>query len=446
MPQVDRQTLNAADRLMLVAHNGLRGVGHAGFICQTHAWLTGRVDAPRLRAALARLHRRYPVITSRLEDAGGRSVPCWRFRRDAPPTLHESTRAESGEAAIWAYAARLFEQPLDLERMDPISFHLLHLPDDRDVLVLVFSHVLMDGKAPEFALKELDRFFHEESPDDDPPSDSEPASDGDEMAAHLYRFDARRRRRAAWNVIRSHIRVPQRPVIMTPPEMKNWLGSPYGICVRRLDEAQTDVLMQRIRRLCGFANPTPALVAAAFRAVAARSPVKQTARSLFQTDLPLNLRPPGRTEPIFRNFMSFVQMSARKSHLADRDDATRMFNAQLRDQIRRGIDLGNLQMMHVMAPRANRLRKHIIARMKNQPFTLGFGFLGPVAPGLNRIFDQDVRWLYSLNSAISPPGVTLQANQSGNGLNIMLTWIESAVPRATAVELVDRVIDDLTRP
>lgn len=431
---------------MLTAHNGLRGVGHGGFICQTHAWLAGRVDAAALKAALVRLHRQYPVVTARLEDAGGKEAPCWRFRADTPPTLYEFTLPDADDATVLAHAARLFEQPLDHDRTDPIAFHLLHLPDGRDVLVLVFSHVLMDGKAPEFVLKELDRHFHAQSPDGGslaPPDGTAPA---DEMAEHLGRFEKKRRRRAAWQVIRSHLHLPVRPVTMTPPHLKDWIGAPYGILVRRVDEDQTAALLRRIRQLCGFANPTPAVLASVFRTIGRLAPHAQTDRTLFQTDLPLNLRPPGRMEPIFRNFMSFLQMSARKGELADRDEATLMLNARMRDQLRRGIDLGNLQMMHWMAPHANLLRRHIIARMKDQPFTIGFGFLGPVTAGLERLFGCHVQQLYSLNSAISPPGTTMQVNQFGKCMNVMLTYIESAVPRVTATALVDETIADLTSP
>lgn len=433
---------------MLVAHNGLRGIGHAGFICQAHAWLAGRVDVDNLKAALVQLHRRFPVVTSRLEEARGNFAPYWQFRTNVPPILNEVSVPASDDATVWKHSARLFERPLDHSRTDPITFHLLHLPDGRDVLMMVFSHVLMDGKAPEYVLKHLDDCYSASNAHQlttDVLQERSATASSDEMAEHLLRFDKKRRRQAAWNVIKSHIRLPVRPVTMTAPHMKNWLGEPYGVLVRRMDEAQVHALSRRVKQICGFANPTPAILASVFRTIGQLAPHKQNGRTLFKTDLPLNLRPPGKMDPIFHNFMSFVQMSARKADLEDRDAATRYFNARLRDQIRRGIDLGNLQMMHVLAPRANMLRKHIISQMKHQPFTLGFGFLGPVTAGLECLLGNDVQWYYCLNSAISPPGITLQANQSGAGMNVMLTYIESAVDATTASALLEGVIDDLTR-
>lgn len=448
------QFLNAADRLMFVAHKGMRGIDHSGFLCQTHVWLAGRLDAAALRSALCRLHEVYPVVTSRLEDTGGKAVPCWRYRPEAPPELQQIELTASDDAAVFEYAERLFEQPMDHDRDDPISFHLLHLPDGRDVLLLRFSHVLMDGKTPEYVLKEIDRFFAR--PDSSLPTASmhetvrmqSAGFEGarpDEMQAHLLRFERKRRVQAALRVVRSHIRWPARPATMTPSDKRDWLVRPYGIALRTLTQEQTDAVLASVKRLCGFANATPMVLAAAFRAIRRVCPHPTNGRTIFQTDVPLNLRPPGRAQPIFRNFMSFIQLTARGDELADRDEATTLLNMQMRDQIRQAIDLGNLQMMAVMAPHARMLHRHILTRMKNQPFTLGFGFLGPVTAGLERFCGQDVDRLYSLNSAISPPGITLQANQFRRRLNLMMTYIKSAVPDTTATALLDGVVEDLIR-
>lgn len=453
----DCQYLNAADRLMLVAHKGMRGIDHAGFLSQTHVWLRGRLDPACLKLALARLHTAYPVVTARLDDPGGRAVPCWRHRPEARPVLHESTLLSADDAPVLHSAERLFEQPLDHDRDDPLTFHLLHLPDGRDVFLLRFSHVLMDGKAPEYVLKEINRLFQEgESEDRDPHRCELRAKDadglhsvgctvtaGDEMQAHLLRFDRKRRVRAALRVVRSHIRWPQRPAILTPRELDEWLVRPYGIALRQLTVEQTDALLERAKGLLGFANPTPLILAAAFRAVARHAPLATNSRTIFQTDLPLNLRPPGRMEPIFRNFMSFIQIRARADELNSFEAAARLLNTRMRDQLRSAIDLGNLQMMHLMAPHARLLHRHILTQMKNQPFTLGFGFLGPATAGLEHFCGQEVDRLYSLNSAISPPGTTLQAIQFRGRLNLMLTFIESAVPRPTADLFLDRAMEDL---
>ncbi len=442
------QRLNAADRLMLVAHSGLRRLGHPGFCCQTHLWTAGRIDAEALREALARLNARYPVITARLDEGLDGSGPSWRFRRGATVQLHEFDAAD--EAAVRAYAETLSSSELDLDRHDLIAFHVVHLPDHRDVFIMRFTHVLMDGKAPELVLREINRCHADMGAADRESSGAAEHPDKqqhsqDEMAAHLARFDRRQRVRTALRVVGSHIRLPEKFVTLDPPDLDEWRFAPFRMSVRTLDEDATSALSARVKRLCGFVNLAPALLAGTFRAIRSVTPQEQNGRSVYQTEVPLNLRPPGRFEPVFRNFMSFIPLRARGVELADRDELTLHLNSQMRHQLRRGIDLGNLQMMAVMAPRARLLARHLLERMKRHPFSLGFGYQGPVVPGLERFCGRPVRQLYAINAAGSPPGMTLQVNQCLGRLNLCAAYVSSGVPDSLAEAFLEELAADLTR-
>ncbi len=442
------QRLNAADRLMLVAHAGLRKLGHPGFCCQTHVWTAGRIDVDALRDALTRLNARFPVITSRLDESSDGTGASWRFQPGASVELHQFDAVD--ETALRLYAESLSDSELDLARHDPVAFHLVHLPDDRDVFIIKFTHVLMDGKAPELVLREINR-CHDAGGclDDEPkrkaqrPGQSQP--DADEMAAHLARFDRGRRIRAALRVVGSHIRLPEKFVTLDPPDLGEWRFAPFRLSVRTLDAEETRALSARVKRLCGFVNLAPALLASAFRAIRSLTPQEQEGRSVYQTELPLNLRPPGRFEPVFHNFMSFIPLRARGADLGDRDELTLRLNARMREQLRRGIDLGNLQMMAVMAPRARLLARHLLERMKRHPFSLGFGYQGPVVPGLDQFCGRPVRQLYVLNAGGSPPGMTLQVNQCLGRLNLCATYVSSGVPDDLAEAFLGELAADLTR-
>ncbi|MFQ5428703.1 MAG: hypothetical protein ACE5E1_00210 [Phycisphaerae bacterium] len=439
----DRQYLNAADRLMLVAHDSMRAIGHGGFQCQTHVWLRDRVDPDALRAALASLNRRFPVVTSRLVDPGGNRPSYWRYRPEARVELHELTAGANDTATVWQRPEALFAEPLDLDETDPIAFHLLHLPDGRDVLVIRFGHALMDGKAPEFVLQAINQYHNGAGADESSPAPAGNDVPVDEMRAHLERHERSRRFKAAMQVVRGQIRLPVKPVTLDRPDLKGWAIRPYRIAVRSLNENQTAALTERATRLCGFANLSPVILAGVFRAVSRLTPRPQRGRTCFQTDVPLNLRRPGTSAPIFHNFMSFVQMSAMGSELSDRDGLARTLSARMRDQLRRGIDLGNLQMMAFMSRHVRLLRKHVMERAKKHPFTLGFGFQGPVVEGLETFCGRAVDWLYTLNSAMAPPGITLQINRFRDRLNLGLTYIEESVPESLAEAFLDAVIEDL---
>jgi hypothetical protein len=434
MGSCDRQYLNAADRLMLVGHDGMRGIGHPGFVCQTQVLLENRVKTGALQKALHCLAQHYPVITARLRK-DDRGLPYWE-PTGTPPDLQE-TMIES-ESDHWRESARLLEAPLDLEREAPISFHLLHKPGGRDALILRFSHVLMDGKSPEWTLRAVDECFDERGQ-----LQKTVLVAPDALNAHLSRFPRLQRLRSAGRVIRSQIGLPVKPVTMAPPDHEDWAVRPFAVAVRTLDASATTRLTDQVKRVCGFPNLTPAVAASIFRAISRCTPHQTNNRTVYQTDCPLNLRSPGTRDPMFCNFMSFISLNARQLELADRDMATRRLSAQMGDQLRRGIDLGNLQMMAVLCRFAPLLRSHIITRMKRRPFTLGFGFLGPVVKELTRFCGQEVENVYTFNTALSPPGITIQVNQFAGRTNLMLSYISAAVPDELAIRLLNEIVDDL---
>jgi hypothetical protein len=444
------QGLNAVDRLMLSAHHSLREIGHSGFHCQTHLWLRERLDVPALKNALSRLSLRYPVMTSRLVESNGANGPYWQFQPGAVCNLHEAMLDRSDSDSVWQYASDLFAGPLDHDRMDPAAFHLLHLPDGRDVLMMRFSHVLMDGKAPELVLKALEDCH--QAPDARHSAERhqhvglcQPCRNGDVMASHLNGFNRLRRYRAALRVVSNHFRASARSVTLVPSNAMERPMEHYGIEVRSLDAPQTKAILDRAERLCGFTNLTPTVLASIFRAAGRLSLDKRCTRPCFRTDVPLTLRPPGSSEPIFRNLVSFIQMSARESELGDRDRLTQILHSQMRDQLRRRIDLGNLQMMAALSRHRWLLRRFILAHVRKHPFTLDFCFMGPVAEGLERFCGRDVDWLHTLNTTTSPRGVALQVNLFRGRMNLVMTYVSKCMPRDLAHAFLDTIVEDLTR-
>ncbi|HPF37401.1 MAG TPA: hypothetical protein P5081_20410 [Phycisphaerae bacterium] len=434
----DRQYLNAADRLMLVAHQGLLGVGHSGFTCQTHVWFQGRVDVQRLRAALSRLNHRYPVITSRLVAPGGYRVPYWMYRNGADVILHETTLDGATERDVWAFGESLNDRPFSHADSDPIVWRLLHLPDGNDVLILLFSHALMDGKSPEHMLKLLDALW-----DHDGVAIAEPAP-MDEIVGHLRREKVGRRARSAVRRLRHEWRYSKPAAMIIPRVDRVWRATPFRILVREMDEMETDRAIARVKRLCGFANLAPALLAGVFRSIRTLGPDADNRGRQCKTDVPLNLRPPGRSEPIFRNFMTFIKLGATPDEMTDSESLVRTLNGRMRDELRNGIDLGSLQMMSFMAPHANLMRRHLLRTLRKGPVSLGFGFLGTVIPGLTKLGATPIRRLYTMNAALSPPGITLQGHQYQGRLSLVLTHIGATVNDELAAAFLQHIMDELT--
>src|SRR6516165_2757869 len=151
----DGRRLNAADRVMLAVDQALRHIGYPGFQTQAFLCLGGRVDERELRAGLIRLSECHAVTVARLvEKRGG---PYWQLRQGARLSLDVIELPSDSDAALHQQAGRLLGVTHDPAAEDPVRFHLLRRPDGRDVLLLQYSHALMDNNATPMLLRELVR-------------------------------------------------------------------------------------------------------------------------------------------------------------------------------------------------------------------------------------------------------------------------------------------------
>ena len=441
-PRPVGQTLNEPDRLMHVAHRALRALGCPGFLCQTHVWLDGALDEARLQDALARLAARHPVVTARLHDAGRRAEVVWRYQPDASCHAEIIALADDAEAAVHDQAAAIMARPTDLAEQPPITFHLLRRPSGRDVFVLQWVHALMDGKAPEFVLREIIRLSEMAGPSSETPG----ADDPGDVGVVLNRYSKWTRRKAAWRVVRSHIRLPVRSITLEPPAKPEWVFAPVRMAARTLSLDDSAAVLARSKRLCGIPNLTPAILASAYRIISRLSERPQGRGAEFRTDVPLNLRPPGAVRPIFRNYMSFISLRATFDELGNRDELTSALNRRMRGELVRQTDLGNLTWMAWLSRKPPAiLEGHLAGRMQKHPLTLGFGFLGPVTAGLESFLGAAVGQVRTFNLAMSPPGLTLQANVCKERINLNVTYVEKVVPQHTAEAFLDGMAGDLVK-
>jgi len=394
------------------------------------------MDVERMRRALARLKDAHPVVCSRLEQPA-RGAPYWHYRRGEPVTFVEAQSSDDDPAAVCRYAERLFEKAADPREANPIEFHLLHMPDGRDVLMLRWWHALMDGKAPEYVIHELNRLaMTEEAP---------PAivAGDDAFVAYLRSRSRRHRARCVLQTLRGQFTLPYRAVTLMAAEARGGSMRPVGVHVQSLSPETTQRVAARTRGLCGFVNYSAAMVSSVFRALRRLSPGGARHRTLYQTDLPLNLRPATSTTPIFHNLMTFIHLSARPAALDDRDALVRSLNAQMREQLRRGVDVGNAQLAAFMARFPRLLRRHIAERWRHRPLAVNFGFQGPLFAGVDHVCGTRIEQLSTLNTPAAPPGLTIQANLFGGGLNFNVCYSPTVVSEALVREFVVAVEEDL---
>jgi hypothetical protein len=426
--------LNSIDQFMARLHQAIRQRGGAGLSVQSHVLLAGRIDEAALRGAAERLAHCYPIVTARQVSDGNRG---WHWEpgtaKGCPLTV--AALDTDDPAAYWQYAERCMNTPMDGDGAAPVWFHLLRTPAGRDAVLLQWDHRLMDGMAGQLLLREVNRLCREA----ECAKGAEPA--GDEVRQYVGRHGWRERVRAMFGMQRNLLLL-RRPARLTagcaaPPAV-----STVRLAVRCLDEGQTTACLGRVKRLCGFVSPTPVLLASAFRAVQRVAPGAGGWRRRVSTPAPVNLRPPGANLPIFANLQTYLDLNVTFGDLADRDGLVRRLHRMVREELRRGADLGFL----VLAERLTRrpLRARLAVRGLFRALTFIYGYHGAVGAGLETFCGTPVDNVYSgLVTAWAPPGLSLAVNQYRGRLNVMVSYVAEVIPQALAEAFVDALVEDL---
>jgi hypothetical protein len=436
-PKASRQPLNPADLTMLRIHDFLQSLGYAGLVCQTQVWCAGRTDEARLRVALAALCQRFPVMQSRLVRGYRTAEASWVYTGGPGLPLHVHELPDPSEAAVLGCAERLLAQPLDLGQEPPLAFHLLRRPGAGDVLVLQFAHALMDGRAPEVLLSQLER------PAPDNGAGQGPANGDDDFSeGYLAGHSRWRRFRSVCYSVCQNWRHRDEPMTIASPDLPRWVLGPPRIALRSVSRADTERLSSRLRRLCGYEAIGAAFLASGFRATAACATRCFGANARCRTFIPFNLRPSGDRQPVFGNLMATVTVSAERAKLADRDGLTRAINAQQRDNLRRGEDLGVMQVMSWLRGRPRVIRQLMLEPGVRER-TFGFSFHGRAIAGFDSLCGTAIERLFTVVTDVYPPGLQLQVNHINGRLHLSLFYTAGAIPEPVANAFLDVLVDDV---
>jgi hypothetical protein len=431
-----RQMLNAMDLCVLRHSQAVRTIGCRGLTVQMQLWLEGRLDPSVLRTALMRLSRAYPVVTSRLREGSRKGRASWQFRPGSTCELREATVPGGGKMEALNLAANILAQAEDPSETDPVAFHLLHLPDGRDLFLVQHDHCLMDINGTKLLLREINRLSTESS------LVSVPDEEEDGIRALLRRFPIRQR----W---RSLGRLPahSRPFRASEPVTLSDASGPVQggiprIAVRELDEQATRAFLARTARLCGFPSPSMAVLASIFRGILRHTPHPLTPHSALMTSAGTNLRGRGARGPIFRNLGSLLSVICRPDEMGERDKLIQLLNRQMREQMRANTDLALLQCVWWLRHRANFMRRR--ARQAQHHHSLNYGYLGELVADGDHFCGVPVQRMYACTQGWSPPGLSLAPALCRGRLILPATYMADTVPTARIEAFLDTVMADLT--
>jgi hypothetical protein len=433
--------LNAMDCGMLACDRVLRSIGQPDFETQTLVWLASRADRDRVETGIRRLARKYPVIAARLDESS-LAEPFWRVPAEPEVRLLEAALPAATSDAVHDYAARQLALRHDAGRTDPMRFHLLHLPDGRDVFLVQYTHVLMDNSAAIGLLRDIDTPRDANGGDDAGPR----LDEQDVLDGYLGRFSAAERTRAVLRVLDLRFRSFRgRPVTLGEPRATRGAQGPVKFPMKsaRLEADAVRRLAARSTEICGFPSLSMALLAGAFRALGRETRQPRSLRRNFIAGLGVDLGLRGRDGPLFRNLMSIVPLRARWSELEDYDELVRMLSQQFRQRLNRSADLG-LVMLARFVSRRPRLGDRAVRRVMLGGYSLWYAYFGAL-DGVGETFcGARIEDVYFTAPTWPPMGLTLLASQFRGRLHLQATYLPEIVPDDTMQRYLEGLVADLT--
>jgi hypothetical protein len=430
-----QHTLNTADRTVLTLTQSLREDGYGALADQMQIWLGRRLNVSALRTALARLNQAHPVVTARLSREK-KGSPCWRFRPGAECTLHETSLPSAREEDVLREAAAILAAPSDPTEQDPVAFHLLHLPDGRDLFLVQHDHCLMDINGTKLLLREINRLSSEEA---GPLISAEMGGDG--IRTHLRRFSLRQRLSAIWRLGKlSRVFGRSEPVTLSDATAPI-PGGGLRIAVRELDEAQTERFMKRIVQLCGFRGVSIAVLSSVFRAILRHTPRPTSDRSALFIYLGTNLRVPKDRGPIFHNLSSVLPLLVRPDEMSEREKLIRLLNRQMRERMGENSDLAFLQW-------AWWLRN--LPRLQRRPAQevyfrqcVNYGYMGVLAEKGDTFCGAPIDRIFPVAQMYSPPALSVAPSLCGGRLILPVLYVADTVPEQRIQHFLDTLVTDL---
>jgi hypothetical protein len=423
---------------MLAVNRALCRRGCPEFSTQALVWLSGRVDAERLRTALANLSRRYPVLAARLVE-GGRGGPHWVFRPGAGCPLHEITVESEKPEAVLDRACRLLAEPGELVNTDPIRFVLIHRPDGRDVFLMQYSHAVMDNGDAVPLLREIDHLY--ETGENvsaggypDPP---------DLLSEYVQKFSRWRRLKAALRTLDVRFRRLRRGAAVLGKELDRGAPVRFRITTKRLERAQVRAIEQRAVRTCGVPSLSMALLGSAFRALEKSGPRGGN----LVAGIGVDLAPPNVARPVFQTLASVVPVMALPADLADREGLVRTLHQQFRHQLERDADLGTVQLANFLQRPGAYLRPRFagwsVRRLMGTGYSLWYAYFGSLDVVGERFCGAGIEEVYYCASTWPPMGLTLLVNRFRGDLLFQATYVPESVPEPVLNTFLDEFIGDL---
>jgi hypothetical protein len=377
------QILSGCDNLMFSFDHELRRLGYAGNSCQVVLELASAIDPEALRARLAVLVNRHPILGAR---PGGMIFPKWKLPESAavPPVLVHRDAPGLRE--------QICNTPLQMNRGELLRFDLIARADERMDVIFTWAHALMDANSAEHFLAVVGR--------EDVPL---PA---------VERVIPQRAKKP----LKDRFQLIQKNILQMDEFCK---AAPRTVGVRRPKAAKTlhyhvekfsAEETARIRangaRLCGVLSD------AQYHAVVSVMELHQLHQRIghvtpsYVLPVPVGMRPKGNVEPLFTNQVTMLMLQFLPEQLGSVAQAVATLKSQTEQSMRAGLVDSGVLLLETFRflPRSIFMRfvKH---GLRGEICSLFYGNTAAVSPLLTSFFGVPIEDFAHVAATTPSPGI-----------------------------------------
>jgi hypothetical protein len=408
--------LTGADCFLRAFDHEVRKKNGASHASQLILRLGPGFDTEAFGAAVDRAAAANPILHAPIRRPWGVGAPVYRIGRARPETTPPvRVHARSPRAGVPDEIQDEMNRPLDGRAGELVRFDVVRYDGGRagtDV-AMTWLHMLFDGAGSEVFLRWLQgchegvRSAEELALDDATPFPGMPEGlGGRERGARATAWQARMAELA-----RPAVRSPAGPLRRVPQSLR------YDVLT--LDGDDAAAATARASTKAGFLTPMLHYLAAALRAHHAVFRARGLDPVSYLVPLPVNLRPKGSEEAIFRTRVSMIWFRVLPDQLEDFDALLAELKQQRRDAIKQGhVENGIIAMDYArFAPMA------LYARMTRRSMggelcSFFFAFTGEFAGGLRSFFGAEVENGFHAPAVPPSPGSALALSTFAGRLNV----------------------------
>lgn len=424
---------------MYSAQDNLQALGNPGFETIALLWLENRVDPQHLREQVEKLTTRHPVLRSRLvRDWKGTLY--WEPRADLRVGVYEETLAEAGEQAIQRSAEIILSRPRNLFEEPGVSFHLLHLPDGSDVLMMLLNHSLVDERSARLTLQELNHLLA----GDPLPTPGEPH---DLIEAHRRKFS----RTVRWTAFRKALpdyiwdrwakRAKWPRQMPRTPQRQKLENVQLRLLTRRLSKEDSRILLDYCRRVTRFPSTSMTLLGGVFKAFADTLHYPHV-DDLFRTGVGVEVGRQSSENFHPQNGSSVLRVHLTRNEVNDRKQRVELLVERLHGVLREKRDLGILEsnsLFYWCYP----LVRRVTSQMIRWAFSFWYAYFNVPRDYSETFGGIPVRMAAYYCAAWSPSGLTMLITQFRDQLQFSVTYVENVVPAADAQSFLEGTVNEL---